>query len=495
MSFNPGKIQIKEGKWTETCTTDADLIANQAKYPAIRKVLQYADKRMLTTLLTSGSASPYGLGYVATKLGKLDQSKFIGNNAYQFEVQGRIQKSSEINSQIGATASDGSFQLSMKDNYLVPGMNARFHGGGFQARVMGLPSGGPGNFIYTFKPASGETFVWATHVAPQGSMKTVFGGYTSYSEGSLRGYSRSHFPDAFIQHTTIQRKSEKITGTAASNILWLDYESPDGSEKAKGWMYKAIRQADVQMDIEDEYARFFGDSSMKDINTGTLLTQSRLIDPETGLPIVQGDGIVPQIAGGNETSGSGTNGEATAEDFTDMMTQLKKKSDMYTGMTWICVTGTDGYANAQIQMQRLAGNQNIQIHQVVTQSGEAGGAKVDVGFNFQKFNVNGTSVVFIEHPMWDDEERFTERGSDGKILQSSMYLWMMMGDESQRNMEVLTKGANGISRGDIRGYINGMTGSSEMIQSEEDAVKYMRLKEDMVVVYNTAACGIINKSK
>lgn len=494
MSFNPGKIQIKEGKWAETCTTDADLIANQVKYPAIRRVLQYADQRMLTTLLTSGSASPYGLGYVATKLGKLDASKNIGNNAYQFEVQGRIQKSSEINGQIGAVQADGTFQLSMKDNYLVPGMNARFHGGGFQARVMGLPTGSAPNCIYTFKPASGETFVYATHVAPQGSVKTVFGGYTSYSEGSLRGYSRSHFPDAFINHTTIQRKSEKITGTAASDVLWLDYESADGKQMAKGWMYKAIRQADIQMDQEDEYGRLFGDSSMKDLN-GNLLAVSRLIDSETGLPIVQGDGIIPQVAGGNETSGSGTNGEATAEDFTDMMSQLKKKSNMYTGMTWICMTGTDGYANAQIQMQRLAGNQGIVITQNVTQSGEAGGAKVDVGFNFQKFNVNGTSVVFIEHPMFDDEERFTERGSDGKILQSSMYLWMMMGNEGAQNMEVLTKGANGISRGDIRGYINGMTGSSELIQSEEDAIKYLRLKEDMVCVYNTAACGIINKSK
>ena len=38
MAFNPGKITVKTGKWSETCTTDADLIANQAKFPAIRSV-------------------------------------------------------------------------------------------------------------------------------------------------------------------------------------------------------------------------------------------------------------------------------------------------------------------------------------------------------------------------------------------------------------------------------------------------------------------------
>jgi hypothetical protein len=96
--------------------------------------------------------------------------------------------------------------------------------------------------------------------------------------------------------------------------------------------------------------------------------------------------------------------------------------------------------------------------------------------------------------MFDDETRFTERGSDGSLLQSSMYVWMNMGGMSSRNVDVLTKGANGVSRGNISGYINGMSGSSETIMSEEDAVKYAYLKEDMVVVYNTTACGIINKS-
>ena len=118
----------------------------------------------------------------------------------------------------------------------------------------------------------------------------------------------------------------------------------------------------------------------------------------------------------------------------------------------------------------------------------------EIGFHFSKFNVNGNSVVFVKNPMWDDETRFTERGSDGQLLQSSMYLFMNMGGMSSKNVDVLVKSANGISRGSISGYINGLSGSPELIQSEEDAIKYVRLKEDMAVVYNTTACGIINKS-
>lgn len=491
MAFNPGKPQIKRGTWSDTCTTEADLIANQAKRPAIRAFLEYSDKRQISTLLTSGAVSPYGIGNVPTKMPKLDSSKMIGNNGYQFDIMGRIQQATVILSQVGATSANGTFQLLMQDNYLKPGMLALFNGQGFQARVMTMPTGSAGNYLYTFQSPDGAVFVWATHVAGQSGQKTCFGSYTSYGEGSLRGFSNSFFPDTYINHTTIQRKTEKITGTAASQVLWIEYAGPNGA--AKGWMYEAIRQGDAQFAIENEFQKFFGISTMKSA-TGTLLTQARLTDTETGLPIVMGDGVIQQIAGGNESFGSGTDGFATSDDFTDMMKLLEKKSNQYENLTWICITGTDGYANAQIQMQNLAGNQNVTVYQPVTQTSEAGGAKVDIGFNYQKFNVNGNSIWFVKHPLFDDDQRFTELATDNNIAQSGMYLFMGLGGEDKKNFEILAKGANGLSRAMVTGYINGLTGSPELIQSEEDAVKYVRLKEDLVMVYNTTVCGIINKA-
>lgn len=497
MSSYAGKIRVKEGKWTETCVTEADLVANQAKYPAIRKMIEHVDQRALSTLLVSGSVGQYGLGNVDTQLnGKLgvEKGKDIGNNAYQFDVMGRIQKASVINSQIGATQANGEFQLSMQDNYLVPGMNALFNGQGFQARVMGLPTGSAGNYIYTFQSPDGVLFSWATHVAGQGSVKTCFGGYTSYGEGSLRGYGRSHFPDTFINHTTTQRKTQSITGDAASDVLWLEYEGEQGT--VRGWMYEQIQQALATCTIEDEFQKWFGVSNMKS-TTGTLLVQPRLIDPETGRPITQGDGVLEQLAGGNELFGSGVNGEATEDDFSDMMGKLVKKSNGVTGMTWVCVTGNDGYNNAQEKMVNLAGNQNIQITQHVAQTDEAGGAKVGVGFNFTKFNINGNTIWFIQLPLFDDEERFTEKGSDGKSLMSSMYVFLNIGNanKGRKNMEILTKGANGVSRGKVENYFNGMTGDpTKPAVSEEDAIKWAVLKQDLIMVYNTSCCGVIRKA-
>ena len=492
MAFNPGKIQTKKGKWASTCVKESDLIENQAKYPAIRQLLEYADQRMISTLLVSGTVGPYGIGHVNTKLGNVaDTGKEIGNNAYQFDIMGRIQQASTINSQVGGTAADGTFQLSMLDNYLVPGMNVLFNGAGFQARVMSAPTGTSGNYIYTFQSPDGNIFDWTTHVAGQNGDKTCFGGYTSYGEKSLRGYGRSHFPDRFINHMTIQRKTVGISGGAGSDVLWLEYDGPRG--KFRGWMYEEIRQSEAQRKAEDEFQKWWGISSMKAAD-GTALPKSRLIDNETGNEIIQGDGWLQQVAGGNEFDGSGVNGNATFDDFHDMMTTLKKKGNQVKGMRWVAITGSDGITNAQEQLIAFANDQNIRVTQNVSQTAKIGGTEVYVGFDYVGINIDGNQVQFIEHPMFDDPSRFTELGADGKPIQSGSYYFMAMETQNGRNVDVLTKGANGISRASVTAYMNGMTGdATHMVLSEEDAIKYAYLKEDLLVVYNTTICGIINK--
>ena len=491
--YNPGKVKIKEGKWTETCTADSNLIENQMKAPAIRDFIECTNKRMLSTILVSGSASKYGLGYVPTKIGKVDDSKKIGNYAYQFDVWTRLQKAVTINAQIGSTSTEGIFQLSVKDNFWYPGMNVLFNGAGFQARIMSGPVGSPGNYVYTLQSPDGALFVWATHVAGQGSIKTAMGGYTSYGEKSMRGYGNSFFPDSFIQHMTTQRKTTGITGGANSDVLWFEWANPVTNAPVKGWRYQAEIQNDEIFMQEDEFQKWEGISNMKNTN-GTLRTAPRFNDLESGLPIVQGDGVLQQIGGGNQTSGSGTNGEQTIDDITDMMKTIRKKSNMMTGLTHVVVTGEDGFSNAQRIMPLLSAQQGVQLTQNIIQSSAPGGAKVDVGFSFQSFNVDGDQVVFIKNPQHDNDLMYTERGADGNLLKSSQMIFMTMSMEGKKNIEILSKGVRGIDRSMVSAYLNGMTGDAQsVVLSEEDAIKYAQLKENMIVVYNTNICGIIDK--
>jgi hypothetical protein len=493
MAFK-GRIQTRVGKFTETCVTENNLTENQLKKPIVRDFLEYADKRMISTLLVSGAVGPYGVGYVPTKLGKVDDSKLIGNNAYQFDIMGRIQRASVIKYQVGSTSSDGTFQLAMEDNYLVPGMNVLFHGAGFQARVQGAPTGSAGNYIYTFKSPDGTVFAWDTHVSPQGATKTCFGGYTSYGEKSMRGYGRSHTPDQFIVHMTTQRKSIGITGDAATDVIWYDYVSAEGKgTKTMGWRWEQERQAKAQFLMENEFQKWDGLSSMKN-DDGTLRVKSRLQDPETGLDIVQGDGVNKQLEGGNEAFGSGSNGDWTYDDVSDMLTTLRKKSNMVEGSIYVGVTGIDGMRIAQREFPAAASaQQGIQLQQMVNQSNEVGGAKPAIGFNFNTFNFNGDTLVLIEHPLFSDADRYTAKAADGRILKSKEITILTMEVDGRRNVDIMSKGAYGINRSMVEGYLNGLTGINQgTMISEEDAIRFAMLKQDMIVVYNTTVCGRIS---
>ena len=485
-----GRIQTNEGTWNDKIDTDLnDLMQNQLVEPSRRLILGYAQKRMLMTLITSGSVGQFGVKNVPTKVKDLvaKSGPSVGSKGYQFSIQGRIQRSVEINNQIGATTADGTFVLSLKDR-IYPGMNCLFNGQGFQARCMSEPTGGPGNWIVTFKPASGTTFVWATHVAGQGTVKTLFAGNTSYGAGSLKGYSDDNFPDTFINYTTTARKTDVTDSDADSQVLRIMYTNPAG-ESTKGWLWKRIQRNNSVFLMEHEYAAWFGESSMKGTN-GVALATPRLIDTQTNKPIITGDGVIPQIDGGNRAYGSGAAGLPMATDFVDMVMKMRQKSNNYIDEELIVVTDLEGMRNFQFNIcPGLSILQGITMFQNVN----ADGKDNTVGINFVRANIMGSWICVIEHPMFSDKERFTVNAATGFSAMNCTYIFLNVADS---NVEMLDKGGNGYSRGTVEGWYQGLTGrpgSEGMRVTEEDSTKFARLVEKMTNVYSTESCGILSR--
>jgi len=488
-TLNPGQTNLVRGTFSADCTLESDLVRNQQKFPAIRQMLERVDQRQLTTLLTSGAVGPYGIDLKKpTKFGKIKEGQAIGDSALRFNVMGRIQKASTIISQVGSTQADGTFQLIMKDNYIYKGQIVVFYGNRFSAMTMAEPTKVAAGWLYTFQHPQKELFVFATHVAAQGTgTYTCFPSTTGYGEKSLKGYGRDQFPDTFIVDMTIQRKTVAISGDAATDVLWYEYMSSNGP--VKGWKFEKVRQAEAQWAMENEYAKIFGISTMKNAD-GSRAGQSNLIDNETGNYIVMGDGIEEQISGGNEIYGSGVNGEATEDDFIDGMKLLTKQSSTSsTGVNIIFMTGIDGYYNAQRKMARFILAQNAQLMQNVT-----GGAEIEVGYHITKMNFAGSSVSFVQHPLFDDELRFPERGNDGQLIMSSTYIGGDLGTFMDANIEIIPKGAYGTNRSNVMTTINGMTGLPGEAITEEDAWKCAYLKQDLLVIYDTKKWIIIRKS-
>lgn len=497
---NSGVITISTGTYSNDCTTQNDLIANQAVYPEIRKWIEFANRRSLFTMLTSGVVTPYGIDpSVQTDSPGAEtrgQSMGIGTDAYQFRIMGRIEKPAVILSQVGSTQSDGSFTLKMQDTHLKKGHVVKFGGtGGFIATVQSQPRSTSGGYLYDFQSNSGDLFVFATHTQASGT-KTCFPGWTAFGEKSLRGYGESRFPDMFINHMTTQRATATISGDAGARVLWLNYMTTrDGVNKTvKGWMPEEVAQEEAKLTIRNERAKWFGVSTMKDAN-GDLLPQSRMTDADTGLPIIQGDGFEEQVGGGNVLTASGITGMATIDDFIDMATTLKKKGNMISGYTWVMVTGADGFSNFQTECTALGVMQNITFMDVNNQTGAtkvAGGAMREVGYTFSKINIAGSSIICVENPMFDDELFSPQNLTNGKSFLGSTYFFFPIGESvNGKNMEILHKEGNGRNRQKVTATLSGMTGSSQTAITQEDADVYAILKQDMLVVYNTQLGGII----
>lgn len=485
---NSGPIVAKRGTYSDsTCTTQYDLVRNQATKPVYRNFLERRDGRYLMTLLTSGAMGPSGYNNVPTKTGIVDgikiksESKGIGNIAYRWDVLGRIEKKATVVSQVGSSDASGSFTLKMLDTYLYKNQVVRFPSG---RRAITLSQGtgsSASGFLYNFQMLDGTAFVFATDC----SIKSCFPEYTAYSEGSLKSDSRDKHPDTLMNHMTTQRQTISMTGSAQSDVLW--YEYADGAKV--GWMWWKVNQGKAQFAMQNERHKKFGVSSMKGSDGSLLTTSTAGNDPDTGLPIIIGDGVEEQISASNVFVGSGTNGECTIDDFTNAMTAMEISSNQVGNITWVAITGTPGFVNAQQQMTNLAGNQNAQVMQM-----ETAGSEIGVGYTFTNFSFAGNKMWFIKDPMFDDVDYFPETGNDGKSLMANSYMILGINTSDKPTMEIICKEANGIKRDYVEAEYIGLTGQKGLVQSEADATKVALLKEDMVCVYNPSLMAMLYKA-
>jgi len=492
MGQNPGQTRIVAGTFSDECTTELDLMKNQNLFPEVKRMMYQVDKRQLSTLLTSGAVGPYGINVTADeKFGKAPEGTPIGSNNLQFSVMGRLDQPSTILQQVGASGSDGSFQLLIRDKYIYKGHNVLFgNSGRYQALVMTEPIKTASGYLYNLQNKQAEVFVYATHAAPNSNgTATCMAVSTNYGEGSNKGYSRTMSPDRFIVDMTIQRKTVSITGDAANDITWYEYMGQTGT--VRGWKFEAVRQGEALFAGENEFEKWFGLSSMKNAD-GTRRAVSPIVDLDSEGVITAGDGVEEQIAGGNEIYGSGVDGNATSDDFIDVIKILVKKSNSENSkVNLVFVTGTDGFFNFQDQASRIASALNGQMFQTV----EGGAANVTAGYTFTKITYGGSSLTCVIHPMFDDIEKFPATGADGKSIMSSTYFGGNLEGTRGPNMEIIAKGAHGGNRSMVTADLKGMTGvGSGTTITQKDADTFAMLKQDLLVIYNTQNWAVIRKS-
>lgn len=499
------KIKIYHGSVSPSDINDYHLVSNHLKDQSknIDKLIMYAEKRYLTTLLVSGATDSKsamfgftpnkGKDTVATAIKPVPQGDMISDNAFYYKLIPRIQRGAEVvgtaaigTPTTGTAAEGGFFTLNIRGEQGTPvithQMNVTFRNGKL-ARVMTVPRKvGDNLYQYRFQCYPGDTFDFNTWVGTQPGQKLVFGGHTTVGERSRRGYGYFTYPDRYVQHTTKQRKSFSISGDAnANDVVWYEVNG------MKGFAFEAERQLRQQLLLEDEDQKWTGRSTMRDAY-GNLLTSPGMYD-ENNEPIVAGDGVDAQIEGANDAITSGVGGKPTYDDFADMIRRMKKKRDFEGSYPFFAVTGDQGVQWAEEIIGAKAVEMGMSF--VVNQSDAIGGAEVSVGFKFRKLNVAGETVIFVENPQWNDPEKYPFKTSYGYDIKAGSYTFLDMRplEGGKRNMEILTRGRSGVNRNLVYMWERGMTGGNEAPTTPVDADAFHMLKENAIVIYDTSTCG------
>ena len=498
------KIKIYQGGVAPGDINDYHLVTNHLKNPDknIDKLIMYAEKRYLMTLLVSGAdnskVASYGFlpgkdqkNTVKTHIKPVPQGDMISDNAFFYRTMPRIQRGMEVIEQVG-TSTPGSdreggwFQLTCRGDNGVPTITHQMivnFKNGKQARVMGVPAKiGENRFRYQFQCFAGDTFDWSTWVGNSIGQKRIFGGHTTVGERSRRGYGYFTYPDKYVQHTTKQRKSFSISGDADTNhVVWYEVNGE------KGFAFEAEKQLRLHMLLEDEDQKWNGHSTMKDAY-GNLLSTPSMYDEENQ-PIVAGDGVMQQIRGANDAM-TGPMGPEY-DDFVDMVRRLKKRRDAEGSYPLICVTGDEGISRAERIIGAEAKEQGMMW--MVNQNDNIGGADIKVGFKFRTLNVNGEQVIFVENPTWNDPEKYPFINSQGLNIQANKYVFLDFRpiENGKKNVEILTRGRAGINRNLVYHWEWGMTGGTNRPDTPVDANTFHIFKENAIVVYDTSSCGIM----
>jgi len=361
-------MKIHTGTYGKDTVESNSFVANLLKYPEISKLMirQYPQ---------------YSLNYFVDGLGRYAKEEMIGENKFQWSVLGRLNRPSTLTgTKTGNGAGGATFTVEFEENYINPNDIVRFKSGK-SAIALQEPTTTVGGYTFTFQMTGGlgtlETGLLASDLAAGVTVGTAG---NAFPESSARGYENNVFPDWYTNYTTIHRKSKKYSGSALTDILWVE------NKGSRLWYHKGFDLAMEEFLYQREIDDWYGQTTM-DINGNSTVT-----DPKNGKPIVKGDGLLTQISSANTDTYNGT---LTEKQITSFFTQLKLNSG-YKDKHWLVFTGADGMEAFHSAMKELIVDTGNYIYDAQA------GKSIQIGGNFDTYQAVGVKMTLVENPLFDD---------------------------------------------------------------------------------------------
>ena len=452
MKFHSGTY----GKETQESNA---LVTNLLKYPEIAKTLirQYPQ---------------YSLNYFLDGTSRFAKEELIGENAFRWPILGRLNRPSTCTGVItGTGVGNSTFTVEFEENFFNPNDVVRFADES-QGIVMGEPTPSAGGYTFSFILQTNDALATiAATAATAGLTANTVG--SAFPEGSDRGYENHVYPDWYINHIGIARKSKSITGSALTDITWIE----NGGQRV--WFFTDEKLMREEFLYQKELDSWYSTSTMDANGNSTVIG----VD---GKAIVKGDGVLRQIDASNVDT---YNGQLTEARLTDFLAQLQLNTGNQNAH-WMVFTGTAGklaFHNAMRDLVYPAGNLIYDA---------AVGAETEIGVNFTSYNALGSRLTLVHNPLFDDPNLHGNNIDpvSGMPVESFRMVFLDMGvTDGVANIERKVKGAGGIDRGMIIKYISGMVNPFNQASMEaansRDAFTCEVLCESGIIVRNPLSCG------
>lgn len=454
-------MKIYSGKYSKETLESNSLVQNLLKYPEISSTItrQYPQ---------------YSVSYFVDGTGRFAKEDMIGDNKFQWAIQGRTNRPSTCTgTSTGTGASNAQFSVEFEENYFNPYDLIRFQSG-VNAIVLGEPTSSAGGWTFQMKLQSNDTASAIVAADVVGGI-TVGKIGTQFPEKSQTGFQNHAFPDWHTNYIGINRKSFDISGSALTDITWVE------NNGQRLWYFKDEEEQRETFMYENEFQDWYGRSTM-DVS-GNCTT----IDPSTGRPLVSGDGILAQIDASNIDTYSGV---LTHNRLTDFLALL----GMNTGISnnrWMVYTGTAGmvaFHNAMVSFLMPSGSG---IYDLI------GGKEITIGPNFKSYSAMGHTMTLVWAPIFDDPNIHSAVDPiSGLLKESFRMVFLNFGIKAgESNIERKIKGAGGMNRGLIMKYRPGMMNPYDMnsmtAPSSNDSFGVDYLREAGIVVRNPLSCGML----
>ena len=472
----------------------------------------------------------YAATYLLERTGRFAAEKVLGDNSFEWKVMGRYNAPSFSTGFFKGVSADTSFTSSPTSGTGIILDAADANGDVFEIIIDGTATGRTGDFLNKFDMVrfqSGATAIvkedprsndsgsaastdfvvkfemvdataqplLETDVADEAIIASIGSAFPNGSDGADVGENYV-YPSTHQNWLTTMRKKCSVTGKDLTDVTWIE------NNGSRLWYFTKEQMMMDEFMYQQELQRWYGRKSVTDTTVqrpGAYSSSSLGTSGTQASSVITGDGLLAQIDSANQASYS--MGSLTEDIITEFIAKISLNTQSAEGNEFVVFTGTEG---------RLAFHRAMKDLIVAPAGAMTGGSmsgvngNVDLGANFTSYSALGNKITIAHCPVFDDPNLHSSAGGtnsfgDNRLKESAKMVFMDFGKSSGvSNVELVTKGAEGVNRSMIKKYVAGMVNPYDqkamLAANADDKFECHVLSETGIIVRNPLSCGILSAS-